>query len=326
MRKGNGMKALFWLLAAGSLALAAVDGTVVNATTGKPQPSVLVTMVQPGTQGMQTLATVKSDAAGQFKIDKEFPPGPALLQAVYQGVLYTLVLPPGGPTTGVHVKVYDASSKPGVAKISQHMILIEPSAASLDVSETFLVENETTTTFQDAKNGSVQFYLPKAADGKANVTINSPGGMPIQRTAEKTKEPDVYKIDYPIKPGESRFDVSYRLPPGETFSSKVLHGEGVTRLVTPASVTLEGQGIEPLGQEPQTKAHIYNAGDAAYTVKITGTGSLQAVEAASPDEDPGTPQIEEVPARVYTRMGWVLGLAFAILGLGGVLLYRRSAA
>ncbi|HTB12005.1 MAG TPA: hypothetical protein VK752_10550 [Bryobacteraceae bacterium] len=321
------MKILFWLLATGSCLLASVDGTVMNATNGKAQPSVLVTLVQPGAQGMQTIATVKSDAEGNFKIDKEYPPGPALVQAVYQGVLYTLVLPPGGPTSGVHVKVYDATSKPGVAKVSQHMILIEPSANSLDIGETFLIENESNTTFQDSANGSIQFYLPPAAEGKVSVTINSPGGMPIQRAAEKTKEKDVYKIQYPVKPGESRFDVSYSLPPGDTFSSKVLHGEGVTRLVTPPSVTLEGTGIESLGQEPQTKAHIYGAGDTEYSVKISGTGSLRSPDAApANDEDTGQPQLEEQPARVYSRMLWVLVLAFAILGLGGVLLYRKSAA
>src|SRR5580698_4849245 len=84
MRKGNGVKILFWLLATGCWLLAAVDGTVMNATTGKAQASVLVTLVQPGAQGMQTLATVKSDAQGKFKIDKDVPPGPALLQAIYQ--------------------------------------------------------------------------------------------------------------------------------------------------------------------------------------------------------------------------------------------------
>ena len=322
------MKLAFWLLATGSWLLASVDGTVMNATTGKSQPSVIVTLVQPGAQGMQTIATVKSDAEGKFKIDKEFPPGPALLQAIYQGVLYTLALPPGGPTTGVHVKIYDTSSKAGVAKVSQHMILIEPSAKSLDISETFLIENESTTTYQDPQKGSIQFYLPEAADGKVNVSILSPGGMPIQRPAEKTREKDVYKIAYPVKPGENRFDVSYSLPPSETFSSKILHGEGVTRLVTPSTVTLEGEGVQSLGQEPQTQARIYGAGEADYTVKITGTGSLRNTEASAPppDEDPGEPQLEEKVARVYSRMYWVLGLAFAILGLGGVLLYRRSAA
>jgi hypothetical protein len=322
------MRILFCLLATGSWLLASVDGTVVNATTGKPQAAVAVTLVQPGSQGMQTIATAKSDADGKFVIDKDFPPGMALVQATYQGVLYTLVLPPGGPTAGLHVKVYDTTTKPGVAKISQHMILIEPSAASLDISETFLIENESTTTFQDPAKGSVQFYLPEAAGGKVNVNILSPGGMPIKRAAEKTQEPNVYKIAYPVKPGENRFDVSYSLPPTATFTSKILHGEGITRLVTPASVTLEGEGVESLGQEPQTQAHIYNAGDAAFTVNISGTGSLRSPEAAAPaDEDSGSNQpIEEKAARVYSRMYWVLGLAFAILGLGGVLLYRKSAA
>lgn len=322
------MKILFWLLAAGSWMLAAVDGTVINATTGKPQAAVLVTLVQPGAQGMQTIATVKSDAAGQFKIDKEYPPGPALVQAVYQGVLYTLVLQPGAPTTGVHVQVFDATAKAGVEKISQHMILIEPSATALDVSETFLVENETKTTFQDPAKGSVQFYLPQAADGKVGVTISSPNGMPIKRAAEKTSQKDVYRIQYPVKPGETRFDVSYSLPPTDTFASKILHGEGVTRLVTPSSVTLEGEGIESLGQEPQTKAHIYGAGAAEYSVKIAGLGSLRGAEAApAADADTGEQtQPDERPARVYTEMYWVLGLTFAILSLGGVLLYRRSAA
>ena len=121
--------------------------------------------------------------------------------------------------------------------------------------------------------------------------------------------------------------MSYSLPPTDTFASKILHGEGVTRLVTPSSVTLEGEGLQSLGQEPQTKAHIYGAGDADYTVKITGTGSLRNADAAPGDEeDSGQPQIEEKAARVYSRMYWVLGLAFSILGLGGVLLYRRSAA
>ncbi len=328
MRKGDGfMKIAFWLLATGSWLLASVDGTVMNATTGKPQGSVIVTLVQPGSQGMQTLGSVKSDADGKFKIDKDVPPGPALLQAIYQGATYNLIMAPGGPTTGVQLKIYDSTAKPGVAQISQHMILIERSPASLDIAETFLIENETTTTFQDPVKGSIQFYLPEAAGGKVKVMVTAPGGMSIERPAEKTKEKDVYKLSYPVKPGESRFDVSYSLPPGDTFASKIMHAEGVTRLVTPGSVTLAGDGVESLGQEPNTKAHIYNAGGAAYSVQITGFGSLRNQEAAPPDEDTGeSNQIEEKAARVYTKMYWVLGLAFAILGLGGTLLYRKSGA
>jgi hypothetical protein len=327
MREGDGvMKFAFCLLTSGSFLFGSIDGTVINATAGKPQASVMVSVIQPGAQGMQNIATVKSDAEGKFKVDKDVPPGPILLQAIYQGVLYTQALPPGSPTTGVHMKIYDATAKAGVAKVSQHMVLIEPNANSLEVSETFLLDNQTTTTFQDLVNGSVRFYLPEAAGGKASVTINAPGGMPIQRTAEKTNEKDVYKIAYPVKPGESRFDVNYSLPPTDSFASKLLHNDGVTRLVTPSTVTLEGDGVQSLGQEPQTQAHIYSADSAGYSVKITGTGSLRNQEAPAPDEDTGEPQIQEGAARIYSRMYWVLGMAFAILGLGGVLLYRKSAA
>ena len=314
--------ALFLTLAAS--AFAAVDGTVINATTGKPQPSVIVTLVQPGSQGMQTLASVKTDAEGKFKIDKEIPPGPALLQALYQGATYNQMLAPGAPSSGVRVKIYDSSAKPGIAKISQHMILLEPSAEKLDVSETFMIENQSPMTFQDPVKGSVQFYLPEAAGGKVQVTINAPGGMPIQRPAEKTAQKNVYKIAYPVKPGESRFDVSYSLPASPTFSSKIMHGEGLTRLVTPAAVTLSGDGIESLGQEPQTKAHIYNAGGADYSVTIAGTGSLRSAEPAPTEDDSGAPQPEAKMARVYDKLPWILAFGLGILGLGGWLLYRKG--
>lgn len=319
------MRLLFCLAAAGSWLFASVDGTVVNGTTGKPQPGVMVTLVQPGEQGMQTLGTTKSDAQGTFKFDAATQ-GPALVQAIFQGASYTLVLQPGTPTSGVQVKVFDATTKAGVAKVAQHMVLIEPGDKSLEIAETFILQNETSTTFEDPAKGSLRFYLPDAAAGKAVVTITSPGGMPIERSAEKTPVKNVYKIDYPIKPGESRFDVSYSLPPSDTFSGRILHAEGLTRVVTPSTVTVEGTGIEALGQEPQTKAHIYNATAAEYSLKITGTGALRGQQAAAaPDEDNGEPQIEEKAARVYTRMDWIMGLAFAILALGGVLLYRKTA-
>jgi hypothetical protein len=321
------MKIAFWLLATGSVLMAGVDGTVVNGTTGKVQGGVVVSLIQPGAQGMQTLGSAKSDAEGKFKFDLNTT-GPALLQGIYQGASYNVVLTPGAPTTGVAVKVYDSTAKAGVAKVSQHMILVEPSAAALDISETILLNNESTTTFQDPAKGALQFYLPPAAADKVRVIIKAPDGMPIERSAEKTGVKNVYKINYPVKPGETRFDVSYSLPPTETFSGKIMHGEGLTRFVTPSTVTLEGAGIETLGQEPQTKAHIYNAGSAEYGVKITGVGSLRGPAAApAADEDTGeSNDLKEQPARIYTRMEWVLGFALAILSLGGVLLYRRGTA
>jgi hypothetical protein len=316
----------FCLLASGSWLLASVDGVVMNLTTGKPQPAVIVSLVQPGSKGMQTLASVKSNAEGKFQIDKEVPPGPALLQGLHQGATYNLLLAPGGPTNGLKLNVYDSTAKPSAAHVAQDMVLLEPSASELRVSETVLFQNDSKLTYQDPANGSLRFYLPKAAEDKVQVTINAPGGMPIQRPAEKTAQPDVYKVNYPVKPGETRFDVTYLLPAADTFAGRNLNADSPTRLVTPGAVTLSGDGISSLGQEPQTQAHIYEVSGAKYEVKIEGVGSLRSTEAAAPDEDAGQPRIETAPARIYTRLGWVLGLTFAILALGGMMLYRKGAA
>jgi hypothetical protein len=322
------MRIWLGLIASACCAFASVDGVVMNATTGSPEPGVSVNLVQPGAGGMETLATVKSDAVGKFKVDQSIPPGPALLQATYQGATYTLILPPGGPTNGVQVNVYNATTDPKSAKLGQRMMVLEPSASALKVTETLLYQNDSNTTFQDAANGSAQFFLPPAAKGNVSVTINSPGGMPIQRPAQKTKQANIYKIDYPLRPGETRFDVNYSLPPSDTFSGQLAHPGDATKLVTPVSVTLSGDGIESLGQEPQTQAHIYNVKNPKYEVKIQGIGSLRdnETQAGASQEDTGAPGVEVSQARLYSRLYWVLGLTFGILAFGGLLLYRRGPA
>ena len=320
------MRSAGFFLSAISL-IAGVDGTVTNATSGKPQAGVIILLVQPSQSGMQTLANAKTDEAGKFKIDQNIPPGPALVQAIFGGATYTTMLPPGSPTTGVQVKVFDSTKDAAVGRAAQHMILLEPSADKVQVSETFLFDNKSQLTFSDPSNGSAQFFVPANAESKPHVVINSPGGMPIPREPEKTSQANVFKISYPVKPGETRFDVNYTLPAGSSFKGQMVDKEVATFLVTPPSVTLSGDGIDSLGEEPQTHAHTYRVRDASYEVKMEGTGSLRSSEAAAPqEEDNGSPKIEVAPARIYDKLGWVLGLALGILALGGMMLFRRGTA
>jgi hypothetical protein len=308
-----------------SLPLFAVDGTVINATTNKPQPNVTVTLVQPSQNGMQTLASTKSDAAGKFSFDKTFA-GPQLIQAQYNGVTYNKVVMPGAPSNNLEVSVYESTNKPGIAQITQHMILVQPSPENVGVNESFLLQDNSKYTYNDPAKGTLQFFLPPEAKGQVRVTVNAPGGMPIQRSAEETKQNNVYKVNYPIKPGETRIDLSYSVPAGNpmTLSGKVLHKDGKARLVAPQGVTLSGDNIKSVGQEPTTQASIYDIDGSTYKIEIQGTGALQAQDQAQPEEDSGQPQIQQADPRIYDHLYWIVGLAFAILGLGSYLLARRS--
>jgi hypothetical protein len=305
---------------------AAIDGTIINQTTGKPQPGVILQIVQPGQGGMQTLGTTKTDTEGKFKFDQE-PQGPTLVQAIYGGVLYNRMIPPGTPSTNLQVDVYDSSKKPNGAKITQHFIILQPSATELAISESFLYQGDPKLTFSDSANGTLRLYLPPDAKG-ASATIQGPGGMPIQRSVDKTKQVDVYKVDYAVKPGETRFDVNYKLPLSSplVFSSKVIQPEGNTDLVAPVGVTLKGENIESIGQEPKTQAVIYKVKSPTFQVEIEGMGSMREDAGASAGEPPdGAPGIEVVPPRIYDKMYWILSLAFGILGLGSFLLFRSAA-
>jgi hypothetical protein len=308
--------------------LASVDGVILNGTTGKPQPDTIVSLAQPGQGGMMVLKSVKTDANGKYVLAQDVQ-GPQLVQVLYEGVLYNRMVPPGMPTSGINVAVFEATNKAGVAKVSQHYIVLQPGDSELTVSEGILYVGDSKSTYNDPVNGTLKFYVPPGAKPPAMVTVNTSGGMPIQRPATPTKQPNVYKVDYPIRPGETRFDITYSMPAGKplTFAGKILHTEGDSDLVIPNGVQIKGDDFDLIGQEPKTQANIYKIKKANFQVELDGTGSLTplAGDAASQDEDNGSPSIQEVKPRIYEKLYWILGMAFAILGLGSVLLYRHGA-
>lgn len=318
------MRSAAYLFAlAAPVLFAAVDGTVMNQTTGKPQGNVIVSLVQPGQGGMQTLATVKTDATGKFRIDKTVE-GMQLLQAVYAGVPYNKMLQPGAPTTGVEVDVFDATTDRAAANLTQHIVFLQPAGGQLTVNEVYFVTNSTKQTFNDPKDGALRFYVPghTAQDASVQVTVNAPGGMPVQRPAESTNKPGIYRIAYPLKPGETQFTLQYTLPATEKFASRNVEKVD-TRLVAPMGVTLEGEGVASLGADPSGKAALFSVSGDEYSVKIGGTATAQTA-AASEEDDSGAPQITQVKPRIYAQLPVVLALAFAVLLLGFVLLYRNA--
>jgi hypothetical protein len=327
MWKGDRVRraALCWLVAIAP-AFAAVDGVIVNGTTGRPQPDTLVMLIQPTQAGMQTLGTTKSDAQGKFSFDNNDAAGPRLIQAVFQGVQYNKMVPPGMPSNGVQIPVFASTNKAGTAKETQHFIVLQPGEKEMTVSEGLLYVGDPNLTYYDAVNGSVRFYVPPEAKAPETVTVNPAGGMPIPRPALKTKQPNIYKIDYPVRPGETRFDLNYTVPNASPmiFTDQLLNKDAASNLVVPNGVTVKSEDLELAGQEPKTQASIYRIKNASFKVEVNGTGILQTQSEGAAD-DSGQPQVQEVKPRIYESMYWILGMAFAILGLGSVLLARNTA-
>ncbi len=325
------MVALFLLAAATASAFGAVDGTVTNQSSKKAQTGATVTLYKLGGAGMEAVESVKSDAAGKFIINQEAA-GPHLIQTAFDGVVYNFMLPPGKPRTGLSLDVWNASKQAGGAKIKQHMILIEPLGTELQVRESYFYENSGPTTWNDPQGGTLRFFVPQETRGNVEVQATAPQGMPIRRPADKASQPGVLKVDFPIKPGESRIDVNYKLPftsPG-TFTGKLLQAAEQTMVAVPRGVEVKPEGAEVVGKEPRTQATVMKVTANSYKLELTGSGELQPAAAAAAEGGGGGggeengPSISQIDAKIYDRKIWVIGLTMGVLVLGFVLMYRAE--
>jgi hypothetical protein len=321
------------LLAVAASAWASIDGTVVNRTSGKPAAGVSITLLKPGAQGMQTLGTSLSDSSGHFAFENDQPGGgPQLLQASYKGVNYNKLLTPNLSTSNVELGIYEPTKSAAVAKIAQHMIVVEPSRNRVAVDETVLIQNDSKTTYNNDALGAMRFYLPPEAKGQVRVSAQGPEGMPLPRAAEKTEQSDVFKVDFAVKPGETQIQATYVLPVGSplTFRGRVVNVKGMQagplRLVAPAGVIVSGKDVQQIGTEPRTQATIYNVTAAAdFSVDVAGFGSLHRGEdSSSSDDDSESPKLTEARPRIYAHLAWLLALAMSILAVGFIALFRSS--
>lgn len=307
-----------FIVAAAAL-FAEVSGVVTNQTTGKPQPGATVTLYKLGSAGMDSVESVKSGADGRFSINQT-PEGPHLIQTAFDGVTYNHMLPPGAPAAAIDLKVFSSVKKqPAQAKVATHMILLEPSEAELAVNESLIYKNDGTVSYNDPDGGTLRFTVPATAS-KVKVMASGPQGVPVERAAEPAGKPGAFKVDFPIKPGETRFDLTYTLATPAEFAKTLTTG-APARVVVPAGVTLISEDLQLLGQEPQTQASIYETKKREFAARIQGTGSLHAPQGEGEEE--GGEGLKQIRPRVYDRFYVILGLSLFILVLSFLLLYRR---
>jgi len=329
MRRADGgrqiMKLPMLFLAAAMTLPAAVTGVVVNKTTGKPQAGVTVTLTNFGAGGMQAAGSTETDAEGRFSFDAAT--GSAhLVQAEYQGVRYNAPMSQSGGAS-LEIAVYDSAASVPQVKADQHMIMVESNGEELVVNETVVFNNPALVTWNNPKAGTVKVFVPPAAGENVMARVIAQGGMPVERQPVKTAAANVWTVDYPVRPGETRFDFSYKLPAaaGGVLETRLLNGAASPKLVLPKGVEASGAGITNIGNEPQSQAAVFDIAASDLKLTITGSGSLSMV----PDNQGASegPKIKQIMPPGYDRnWKWALGLTLAFLALGFAAHYLKGTA
>jgi hypothetical protein len=186
-----------------------ITGTVINKTTNKPVAGEEVVLIRLA-QGMQESTRTKTDAKGRFTLDVP-DPGMHLVRVTHDKANYFRPAPPG--TQSVEVEVFDAAPKVDGVSSEADVIRIQTdeSGKFLRVVQNFWIKNESNPPKTQFGERPFEFYLPAGAVIEGSAALG-PGGMPVQASPVPVGEANRYAFIFPIRPGETRFQISYKLP------------------------------------------------------------------------------------------------------------------
>src|SRR5207253_11340763 len=201
------------LLAATATA-ATISGTVNNGTTGKPAAGDDVILIKLQ-QSMQAEARTKTDSHGRYSLPTNDDSVPHLVRVMPQTVMDHHPAPPG--TTKADVQVFDAAPKvAGVSGIVD-LMLLQTDNTGLQVTETYGVRNSSSPPRTLMSDRTLEIYLPEGAAIDQGMA-QGPGGMPVRSAPVPLGDKNHYAFIFPIRPGETRFQLSYHLPYPGSFN------------------------------------------------------------------------------------------------------------
>ena len=322
-----------------------ISGTVNNATVGKPAAGVTVTLVDP-LGGMAEVATTKANAQGAFSFKAPPARGPRLLRAERSGVNYFKMIPPG--VNSAELQVYDSASKVDGIKGTADVLRLQAEDGKLEATEMFVVSNSSQPPRTMAAPTTFEFFLPDGAQID-DVHAQAPNGQPITAEAKTAAEKNRYALSFALKPGDTKFQVSYHVP----YSGQASLLPRLTRdfehfvVITPVGMTFspkdpkqyQGMDASQPGANVQVSMQAKMGQELGYTISGTGTYPAEGEESASASAPAPSANGREETARPGGGLGrpidipdglakyrwFILAALMAVLVGGGIWTHERTA-
>src|SRR5664279_3363847 len=329
-----------------------ITGTVTNGTTGKPSAGDEVTLLSLS-QGMEEVGSTKTDAQGKFTMAAPAEQGvPRMVRVAHGGVSY---FPQGGPLmpgkTTAEVTVFDTAKKLDGVSQTVEVDRFQTDGKQLQGIALFAIKNASNPPRALDSDKTFEFVLPPGAVIDSGMA-KSPGGQPLNTTPSDAGQKGHYAFSFPLRPGETQFQVSYHMPySGEaSFSPKPLAEVQHFVVMTPKSMTFTPKNTQRFQSMPdESGSGIMVATNAKpgedLSFKITGSGQFQAEgqqaagggdtggggamgggQAAARDSRPGgglgAPIDSNDPLHDYRAV--ILGVFAVVLVMGGAFVISKS--
>ncbi len=341
--------ALLWTLLLASASAQTLTGQVTNGTTKKPAAGDDVVLLSLG-QGMEESGRTTTDAKGNFSLKLDDASSPHLVRVIHQGVTYHRMAPPG--TTSVEVQVYDVAKKVEGIRVAADVMRFQAQGSELQGIRLFAVNNASDPPRTQMSDQSFEFYLPEGAQIDQSMAMTA-GGQPINSAPVPQKQKNRYAFVFPLRPGETQFQVSYHMSySGEaSFDPKSLYGAQHFVVVLPKTIKFSpgpGENFQSMDDPRQSDAVVQVASNTTagqpLVFKISGTGTMsdepeEAKRSGNPiggaqtsgpvagrDSRPGGglgPPID-APDPLEKYRWYILGGFGIVLAAGAIYIARRS--
>jgi len=314
-----------------------LTGTVTNGTTGKPAAGNEVVLLKLA-NGMEEGGRTKTDSQGRFSFQLDDSGNPHLIRVIHQGVTYHRMAPPG--TTSVEVEAYDVATKIEGLEVTADVMRFQAQGGEIQGVRLFAVDNNSRPPRTQMNDQNFEFYLPEGAQIDTSLAKTA-GGQPVNSAPVPQKEKNRYAFVFPLRPGETQFQVVFHMPYSGSlsFDPRPLYPAQHFVVMLPKSMqfTSGGAAFESVSDPQQASANVQvvsntKAGQ-SLAFKVSGTGTLpEEGGAEAANGQVGGPQVSGREDRPGGGLGppidapdpldkyrWYLLGAFAVILAGGAI-------
>jgi 5-hydroxyisourate hydrolase-like protein (transthyretin family) len=313
-----------FLFISSALFAAQLTGTVTNATTGKPAAGDEITLLSLN-GGMQETSSAHTDAQGKFALDEPDDSVEHLIRVNHAGAFYYKSAPVGTRTADMNV--YDVSAKVDGIREQGHVFQMQTGNGQLEVSEKYILRNESSPPRTRMSDNSFEIDLPPGAT-LIDAMAAGPGGLPVKISPAPSGRKNHYGIAYPLRPGETQFRINYKVPYSGSFDFKVTPQTQLSELgvILPKTMQLNATGFTQDNDEAGMSVFFTKDVSPTVPVKFSVTGEgvapREAQEPPPPGADgQGAPASGVAPGS--SPSWYIIGILFGLLAGGAIIVFRK---
>jgi hypothetical protein len=257
-----------------------ITGSVRNQSRGEPAAGDEVILLRLDI-GMPEETRAKIDTRGMFTLNVQYPDKPYLVRVIHQGVSYDQQAAPG---QSLSIEVFDAAPEVRGVTGTIEIIRTATNGKLLHVSDLVEIKNASNPPLTQAGERTFEVYLPaKAKIG--SVLAAGPGtlGMTISAAAV-SGEPGHFIVNFPLRPGATKFAFNYDLPYLGRVSFHTKHAYPLQQLAIMIPAAMKFSSPSPAFEIIKTGNRRYQV-HAANQLKagegpefeVSGTGALPSL-------------------------------------------------